>query len=209
LAKDENREFHTSALADGSKEGMLVEDNPRTYNSEEGVKFWIDRLRAGDDVFDELARAYGNEGFAATPGLLKVAWGMAKNSAKVLECGSGLSTLVMAAAGAEVIALEEHQEWALKTDALLTECGLEARVAVCPMNGRWFDISPPVEAMLSAADMIFIDGPRRRDGMDRMRPLALVKPGTAVLADDVAKIERKGEWESFDGPRPFTAGRLG
>ena len=218
LGKDEHRQIHLSSQADGSKEGKLV-DPARTYNSEVGetVRYWIDRIRDGNadlDSFSGLVHAYGNESFAASPELLKIAYEMAHSlpdAAKVLECGSGLTTVVLAAAGVKVIALEEHAEWADKTAAALEQCGLDARVIVCPMNGVWFDRPEKIEELAEGAEMILIDGPRRRAGMDRMYPLAtyIVKSGTAVLADDVLAIEETGTWCSFPGERPFVAGRLG
>jgi len=212
LGKDENRQHHMSAAADGSKEGMLVEDSPRTFNSEAGIAPWLSRLIDGDNdlaVLDGMLDAYGNRSFAATPELLKIAYDMAKSNKKVLECGSGLTTLVMAAAGADVIALEEHEEWAAKTRAALAQCGLSAQVIVTPMDGQWFEVSDSIKDVAGDADMILIDGPRRRANMDRMFPLALMKAGSAVLADDTIQITTKGEWVPFESERPFVAGRLG
>jgi len=86
---------------------------------------------------------------------------------------------------------------------------LSAQVIVTPMDGQWFEVSDSIKDVAGDADMILIDGPRRRANMDRMFPLALMKAGSAVLADDTIQITTKGEWVPFESERPFVAGRLG
>lgn len=167
--------------------------------------------------FVALAKAYGNEPWAATPEFLNVAWQMAKHlpeDATILECGSGLSTLVLAATGRRVVALEEHQEWADKVDKLLVSCGLKAEVLVAPMKGPWYDVRP--ELLKLGAAMTVIDGPRRREGISRMWPvrvgrrLGMLKLDAAVIVDDVTEVDgANGTWEPCTaGAHPFVVGRL-
>ena len=169
------------------------------------------------DHFNTLAKAYGNEPWAATPEFLSVAWQMAKHlpeDATILECGSGLSTVVLAATGRKVVALEEHKEWAEKTEAILTACELEAEIQVAPMKGNWYDAQ---NLLKLNASMVVIDGPRRREGISRMWPvrvgrrLGMLKLDAAVIVDDVSEIDgANGTWEPcLAGAHPFVVGRLG
>lgn len=179
--------------------------------------FALFRAEAEPDLEDfvGLANAYGNKPWAATPEFLNVAWMMAKalpDNAVVLECGSGLSTLVLAATGRKVVCIEEHGEWAEKTDALLKACGLDADIKVSRMNGEWF--SGRKELFGLGASMVVVDGPRRREGIDRLWPLRNMDSGMAfagatVIVDDMAKVDVRGEWVAGGTRgRPFVAGRL-
>ena len=210
LAKEENQNLHVD----------LTESVPVTHNTEnyvpvgEPVSFWLERLKEGNDspeVFEELVRAYGNEPWSATPELLREAYRMAKGKTSILECGSGLTTAVLAVAGAKVVAVEEEGAWAEKTDALLRECGLDAQILVCPVKGQWFTDTGAINEAAQMADMVLIDGPRRREGLNRMYPFdaGFFAPGTAVVADDVSEISHKGEWTANTESRPFVTGKLG
>lgn len=167
--------------------------------------------------FKRLAAAYGNKPFAATPEFLNIAWMMAKalpENAVILECGSGLSTIVLAATGHKVICIEDQPEWAEKTDALLKECGLDADIKVTRMNGEWY---AGREALFGInAPMVVIDGPRRTPNMDRLWPLrnmdkGMVSSDAAVMVDDYHALPDtiKGEFlQAGSKKRPFIAGRL-
>lgn len=214
LAKEENITAHAVKSADPNQ--SLAEDSPVTHNTEATIADCLAKLRAGDEspaTFAVLCDLYGNKPWAATPEFLHAAFLMAKSlpaGAKVFECGSGLSTAVLAASGADVVCVEEHGEWARKTCDLLNANGLDANVLVSKMNCQWFAGADEILAGVSDADMIVIDGPRRREGIDRLFPLAKMKAGTSVIVDDVETISLPGEWVGdANNGRPFIAGRLG
>ena len=213
----------TGANADGAAEGANngSADYPGTpLGSPATVSAAVRRLAnlegANFDDFVALANTYGNRPWAATPEFLHAMWLMAMNlpsDAVILECGSGLSTLILAATGRRVVAMEEHQEWAVKTDALLRESGLDAEIKVARMNGEWYNAKAAVANL--GASMVVIDGPRRRKGISRTWPimggveLGIVRPDAAVIMDDVGEVSGGGEWVCTSmGAHPFAVGRL-
>jgi hypothetical protein len=185
----------------------------------------IASIRAGDvsiDTFKRLSDAYGNTQWAATHELLEAAYKMAMKQpedATILECGSGLSTVVLAATGRKVIALEEHIEWAQKTQTLLTECGLDAEIIVADVEGDWYKAKAEMRGL--GAQMCVIDGPCRVDDtgkrteLDRRWPLSkeahiagVLARNAAVLVDDVTAMSGGGEWVSLGTERPFVIGKM-
>lgn len=169
--------------------------------------------------FVRLANAWGNKPWAATAALVEAAWRMADalpDDAVILDCGSGLTTLVLAATGRKVVCIEENGEWAEKVDRLLTENGLDVDIKVAPVNCEWYDCKEHIKDF--RADMAVIDGPRRtfdgqmRKGLSRLWPLknGIVKAGSPVLVDDASGTGLPGEWVTAEGAgRTFVAGRMG
>lgn len=231
LAKDENKAKHIGDAADppGAGEGKVGPgpgmDTPLVFNSAIGpetVPYWVNRLRNGDvadEVFQGLADAYGNKPWAATWDFHKLLWQMATNlpeDATILECGCGLSTVVIAATGRKSVSLEEHRDWAEKTQSVLDECGLDAEILIAPMKDGWFNVRGHIAGL--GASLVVIDGPKRREGIRRDWPITeasfaigAVRRDAAVLWDDVIAVsENSGRWVRMgeDG-HPFCAGRLG
>lgn len=134
-------------------------------------------------VFD-LFDAWGNP-FAASP-LLLLALGLLARNAKgpILECGGGLSSLVMAAAASETVhVLEDNTIFAEQLRAEAERHNIKNLVIHCrPLHDGWYDLSG-----VPALDwgLVFIDGPRRTTGSrtDAFDRLDLRK--SVVVADDV------------------------
>lgn len=169
--------------------------------------------------FIALSEAYGNKKWAAAPEFLWTAYNMAMalpEDATILECGSGISTAVLALSGRKVISLEEHQEWADKTDAMLKSCGLDAEIFVSPIGADgWYEGRKSMAGL--NAEMLVIDGPRRRKGINRLWPMGAmaldmgaISHTAAVLIDDDAKVDCSyGEFVACGTAlRPAFAGRL-
>jgi hypothetical protein len=184
--------------------------------------------------FYRLANAYGNKPWACRPEFLFSAWQMAMSldeDATILECGTGLSTIILASTGRKVIAIEESGKWAEECDAIMTEHSLEADIRVAPMNGSWYNVGEALDGI--EADMMVVDGPRRSGSIsddhlvspvglevrnvDRLWMLrkdnlgrGIVKPGAIAILDDIRDMQGPGQWETIkNGPRPFVIGRLG
>jgi hypothetical protein len=80
--------------------------------------------QASVETYTELVGAWGNEDYAASPEYLAaIAAAMREMPGPVLECGSGLSTIVLAIEGerygVDVYALEHDPAWAARTRAEL------------------------------------------------------------------------------------------
>lgn len=137
-----------------------------------------------------------------------------KRPARVLELGSGLSTLVMAHAleqnqeGGKLLALENFPQFANQTRRLLVDHGLEgrARVIDAPLQkqqiaGRhslWYTL-PSLDG-LTDVDLLLVDGPGTRDRNMALPALhgLLAETADIVVDDtDMPQIRRMLElWQN-------------
>jgi len=142
--------------------------------------------------FRVIAKAFGNEPFAADPVLLSVLYDTVQSMdrPKVLETGSGVSTAIILAAGGIPVSLESEPLWGSKTQRLLRMAGMdETCVHYTPIVfkegiGAWYD----AKHLDGQFDMLFCDGPRRDEAGMRARicgvmPEAL-KSIRAMVVDD-------------------------
>jgi predicted O-methyltransferase YrrM len=182
---------------------------------------------AQPEIRRELAQALGCEparlpplgGWALAPdtALHLVRLVLERRPSRVLELGSGSSTVILAqalrrAGGGALASLEHDPAWAQRTRALLAEAGLRdaASVAHAPLRRvsfpdegglvemRWYDAD--VVARLAAQaggtwDLLLVDGPpATRDDQARWPALPLLlprlSPSCAILLDDA---DRPGE----------------
>lgn len=149
----------------------------------------VERLRGGDaspEVIHALSTGWDNGVWQGSHEMLVAAYRLAKRAkGPILECGSGLSTVILALAnpGVEVHALESSPIWATKVQEALTRFGLtNATVHYGEMRGRWYD-----RATLPALPwgLVVCDGPDRRYG-DRSQVFQVIDLSQAdILADDV------------------------
>jgi hypothetical protein len=126
------------------------------------------RLKAGEathEVFTQLHEGWGNP-CAALPDALMAAYRMAKRAkGPVLEVGSGITTMVMVAAGAEVHSLEADLVWREKLLRTLDEQGMKASVHYAPMHDYggfvWYSVPDGLPERFA---MALCDGPERTYG---------------------------------------------
>lgn len=133
-------------------------------------------LKSGDpkpEHFIALTKGWAN-GWSASPELLVHIYKLCRG--RVLECGSGLSTLVMAAAGCEVTALEHDPMWASHLQAMLDRYNLKANIICKPLAGKWYDFAG------GDYDALVIDGPPRNIS-DRTVAIQLVR-APLIIWDD-------------------------
>lgn len=154
-----------------------------------GLKGGLDAIRDGTETpehFIDLLDAWNNP-FAASSVMLKALVEIVRvRGGPVLECGSGLSSLVMAAAdpGAEIHCLENSPVFAEHLRQEAARYGLTNLTIHCrPLVNGWYDLTD-VEAF--APSFAVIDGPPRKDGA-RMRAFEElpVLASIPVIADDV------------------------
>lgn len=134
--------------------GVLAEYWERAHGlTQERFDQAVEHLRAGQAAdFEVLARGWHSE-WCASPALLQAIHDNCTGN--VLECGSGLSTLVLAAKGCDVTALEHDPVHAGVTRAMLDRYGLKARIVCKPLKDGWYDFEG------GAYDALVIDGPPR------------------------------------------------
>ena len=125
----------------------------------------------------------------------------------VVELGSGVSTLIVAKAGArKVISIDNSAEFAMKTREMLKAHkvrGVEVRVAPLKSHASgvdWYDTAKLKD--LKKIDMLIIDGPPGSKNSDARKPalkelLAKLSPNVVVVIDDVNRIGERQLSEAF------------
>lgn len=139
--------------------------------------------------FADLAEGWAN-GWSASPELLAHAWKLAKGN--ILECGSGLTTLVMACKG-HVTALEHDPMFASHTAAMLDRYGLKADIICKPLKDGWYDFDGGI------FDTLMIDGPPRAKA-DRAEAIRRVKAKLVIWDDYETGLENP---EIIEGANRF------
>lgn len=148
------------------------------------------RIRAGaagaEDMID-LFDAWENP-FAAEPVLLSALAALAREAkGPILETGSGLSSLVLAAANphVEIHALEDAPIFADYVDQVAKRYGLSNLTVHClPLKDGWYDTEGLPKAKWG---LVFLDGPRRSSGRraDAVKHLDLSQ--AIIVADDTGE----------------------
>lgn len=136
----------------------------------------LDRIRVGKETdadYFELMCEWGNDPWSAGPELLKAAVMVARQvKGACLETGSGITTLVMAAANPALTihALEHQAEWKARLEQAAARLGLENIVVhFAPLKeypaGKWYDLP---RLPWDQVDLVMCDGPPRQEGNRRI-----------------------------------------
>lgn len=153
-----------------------------------GLKRGLEAFRAGTETIQDAMDLWDawNNPFAATP-LLLMGLGMVgrRVSGPVLECGGGLSSLVLAATNPdrEVHTLEDSEIFAEKVRVEAERYGIKNLTIHCrPLKDGWYDTSTLPDVTWG---LVFVDGPRRTTGSRADAPQHLDLSRSVVIADDV------------------------
>ena len=153
-------------------------------------------------VIRQLWFGWGNQSYSAHPEYLEeIVRRSATTSGPVLECGSGLSTLLLglfaARRGLQVWSLEHDPKWYEQTATPLRRCRIEGvGLVLAPLRSygefSWYDV--PLEEMPLWFSMIVCDGPPQKTTPgDRYGLLPVMRdhlgPGSVILLDDVLTQE--------------------
>lgn len=176
----------------------------------------IPRFRAGIELpgdYDEVFQYAKNE-WAADPEVLALCVGLARKCrGPIIETGSGLSSVLMAAANPEqeVHALEHLDIYAERTRSLAKEAGTDNLTVHCvPSQDFWYDLkAAPIKHNKFAFG--FCDGPPRLMGT-RMRFFDELAPKCqAIAVDDFGTDHRYASkvnaWASANGRNVKRLGR--
>jgi predicted O-methyltransferase YrrM len=183
-------------------------------------------LAPASPLLRRLVYGWGNEGWSAREEYLRAMIQEALVSpGPVLECGSGLTTLVLASIvggrGVAVWTLEHQAEWAERVRRELSAMGdRSVTLSERPMRSAaefdWYD--PPLDAMPPRFALVVCDGPptTTRGGRYGLAPILRdrLAPGTVILLDDAerpAEREIAARWaaeldadcEVFGTQKPF------
>jgi hypothetical protein len=162
----------------------------------------LDKVGSGQPWTD-LVYGWGNGDWSALPEYLEAVASYCRGaSTPILECGSGLTTLVMASLGAEIYALEHDSFWRRRVEDKLDQFGLSARVIAAPLRSYgtfdWYDVDV---ATMPRFSLVVCDGPpgeTTRGGRYGLLPVMRERlaDGCTVLLDDA---DRSGEREVLQG----------
>lgn len=170
----------------------------------EGLLFLYTEIKSGRGIPK-------SRGWAGSPDLLALVGRLIQdtNARVVVECSSGLSTLVVAAClrnqgAGQVISLEHDPHYAAKTNELLKLHGLDewATVVHAPLKpldtgtwrGQWYDTSALPEDL--SIDLLLVDGPPMNTGKLARYPALpqlrrLMKAGSMVVLDDAERADER------------------
>lgn len=139
------------------------------------------------EPIDALFRQWGN-GWAAPPAELVAMAALAKRSRMILEAGTGLSSLVMAAANpqAQIHALEHDGEWCQRIITEAHRHGLtNLTVHLTPLDpADWF-YTIPADLPAGPYDLAVVDGPVFLDGTQLAHSTDTRRPFYSKLADRI------------------------
>jgi predicted O-methyltransferase YrrM len=174
----------------------------------ETLKYVAGKLRDKTETDDDLAEAvnYIKNGYGAPVNVLKIAIGLARTSlGDVLEVGTGLSTILLAAACPDrrVWAIEHNPKHAEKLRDMVCQSGVKnIALVTAPIKGDWYDLSEDWQTLPSKFGFAFVDGPPRAEGK-RLRFLEVFGDRAEVLmfddADGDAYLEALTNWAAERG----------
>ena len=167
-----------------------------------------------DSLLDSLVRGWNNDNFVAQPEYLReVGQSCALAHLPVLECGSGLTTIVCAAfaarRGLDVWTLENDPRWFKKVFNVSRKVGgRHMHVIYAPLRNYgefdWYGIRP--EELPARFGLAVCDGPKGTTRGGRFGLMAVLGerlgPGSIILADDAHREAERSmieRWKQF-GP---------
>jgi Methyltransferase domain len=160
-------------------------------------------------LLSQLVRNWGNESWSADTALLEsiIEW-FPRTTGLTVECGSGLSTLLLASLATthdrQVWSLEQDTSWAEKVkDALSPQMRTHVEVLVAPIcqypDFDWY--CADAVSSLSAIEFIVCDGPpgSTRGGRYGLAPIlkARIVPGCILVLDDSHRPEERSIIEKW------------
>jgi len=133
------------------------------------LKYVCNRIAEGKETDDDLAEALRliDNPYGAPAHVLKIAIGLARSSElPVLEIGTGLSTILVAAAAKDKVwAVEHHPAHADKLRNMVRAAGVQnIALVTAPLKDGWYDLSEDMGTMPERFGLAIVDGPPRSDG---------------------------------------------
>jgi hypothetical protein len=158
----------------------------------------VRKIRSGDTSLATirlLLEGWNNSGYAGRPEYLQRVAEAAKGNPRFLECGSGASTILLAAMGAEGISLEHHPDWLQYVRTSIQKLGLRADLRFAPLRNYgefdWYGM-PPLSGQFS---LVVCDGPpgSTHGGRYGLFPIAchLFTNDCVILLDDLDRADEQ------------------
>lgn len=161
--------------------------------------------RETPNIYREVLAAIENPWAAGGEVLASCVLMARKATGPILEMGSGISTILMAAATDQMVWCVEHNDFfADRLEDMARIAGLtNIMLVTCPLKDHWYDLSEDMNALPDKFALALVDGPPRYLGSDRMRFFEVF--GTrvnAVICDDANEGEYAGKlrvWAQDNG----------
>jgi hypothetical protein len=174
----------------------------------------IAKLKQGElptrQVLEDLSLGWGNEGFAANIDYLEeVARNAVTTEGPILECGSGLTTLLLGVLagrrGVKVRSLEHSAEWQQRIAAVLKKHRIvNVEVLSSPLRDygpfSWYD--PPLQQLPNNFRFVVCDGPpgMTKGGRYGLLPVvgSRLPQGAVIVLDDAGRpgeVELVNRWK--------------
>jgi hypothetical protein len=189
----------------------------------EYLKIIYSNLLPDEKLINKLVYYWGNMGWSAKTSYIETLIKYANNTNKlILECGSGLSTLIIGPIAKKrrlkMISFEHNDYWANRVQSLINKYKLNYNdILLRPLvnygNFYWYDIK---NVNIPEIGLCICDGPPGGTYGGRKGFLYLFKSkvisGTAILVDDTNREEEKSmikEWNNiceFDSIIPKSNG---
>ncbi|MBK8502222.1 MAG: class I SAM-dependent methyltransferase [Saprospiraceae bacterium] len=157
---------------------------------------------ADDRILDRIIYGWGNQGWSAKNTYLRTcidyAW---KTQDAILECGSGLTTIILGIVakkrGIKMISLEHNAVWHKKVGGHLEKYQLYNELLKAPLKDfgeyEWYDIEH-IE-LPAKFGLVICDGPPATTKGGRLGLMPLVRhsftEGTVILLDDMVRNSEK------------------
>jgi hypothetical protein len=172
-------------------------------------------LNDKDNILQRLVYLWGNEGWSGLSAYLMACLQHAdKSSGYILECGSGLSTILMGiiakSKGIHIISLENSGKWEKRTSWYLKHFNLNnASILFSPIVDRgtyqWYKIEE--HTFPEKVSLVILDGPPGdiKGGRTGFFPECkdLIAKDTIILVDDVERKEEMGMVIEFSKKMDF------
>lgn len=157
----------------------------------EYIKTLLENIKNHKDVECNILRLYETWGnnWALQPEQLQVMYEIAKErDGAVLECGCGLSTLILGALGKRVTAFENDKSWFDKVNDILISAGIDSvELHNVSFKDGWYDTTAYKGDDLF--NLILCDGPPRTIGREGL-PLFIkdkITDNCTIIIDDYEK----------------------
>ena len=137
-----------------------VVDPLRRMKADRELDRAIAALRAGGKDLKALKRGWSNEGFEGDVKFLEETLARVRNK-RILECGTGLTTIIAGLNSGEVWSLEQDDEWAQKVMRAMDRNRISAHIIAAPLREYegyvWYDLTG-LKLPLHY-DLVICDGP--------------------------------------------------
>ncbi len=171
------------------------------------------RIGKNSEIFTDLIYGWGNEGWSALGEYLHACIDQTRESnGPILECGSGLSTILLGIICQEtdnrLWTLEHDQKWADKVKSILEKHKIDSvHLCVAPLinygDFSWY--TPPTDSMPKNFSLVICDGPPGDTPGGRYGLLPVMKDhftqSCVILLDDGARQDEKSiaeRWSSTE-----------